>query len=367
MKAAETIKNTSGKRELSLDAMRIFSIFFVIFAHTGINGYTRYCLYPEDSIHFWLYMFLTIMCQASIPLFVFISGALMLHRRPEPISVILKTKASRFLVVLVVVSVIYYCYGIHTAGEVFSWSDLLTQMYATQTRAFLWYLYAYLAYLLGLPFLQTLCQHLETKYFYYMFAVCCILDGIVPMMQYLIWRDGIFMNPEFQPIFTMDFVLVYPCLGYFLEHRISPEQMKKALIPMWVLNLVGFAAIMLMTCYRGRIMGGYSPDLSGKFFGCFVILDAVTIFITFKVLFKTARIPECVGKMIASVSKNTFGMYLLFTWLVHLECINRVRELLVQAGCNSMLACFAQCFCVMVVSYGITFIMKKIPVIKNYL
>lgn len=88
----ETIKKRKIKKEISLEIMRIFAIFFVIFNHTGGDGYYLFLQQEKGGLLFWIYLFLSVFCKFSVPLFLAVSGALMLNRE-EKITVLWKKES----------------------------------------------------------------------------------------------------------------------------------------------------------------------------------------------------------------------------------------------------------------------------------
>ena len=57
------------EKNIYLEAMRVIAIFFVIFNHTGSNGYTLFSQEPIGSGKFWIYLFISVFCKFSVPLF----------------------------------------------------------------------------------------------------------------------------------------------------------------------------------------------------------------------------------------------------------------------------------------------------------
>lgn len=57
------------EKNIYLEAMRVIAIFFVIFNHTGSNGYTLFSQEPIGSCKFWIYIFISVFCKFSVPLF----------------------------------------------------------------------------------------------------------------------------------------------------------------------------------------------------------------------------------------------------------------------------------------------------------
>lgn len=88
--------NGRQERVVYLDAMRIIAIFFVLFNHSS-----EYSLYqtsggPEQ----WIYMFIAIVTRINVPLFLMISGTLLLDKE-ESYKLLLGKRVLRFSLVIV--------------------------------------------------------------------------------------------------------------------------------------------------------------------------------------------------------------------------------------------------------------------------
>ena len=94
------------EKNIYLEAMRVIAIFFVIFNHTGSNGYTLFSQEPIGSGKFWIYLFISVFCKFSVPLFFAISGALMLEKQYDHKK--LFERIMRIFIVLFVFSFAYY-------------------------------------------------------------------------------------------------------------------------------------------------------------------------------------------------------------------------------------------------------------------
>lgn len=82
----------AGRRLAYIDALRIIAILLVVFNH--LPGYTLYM--SNTGPKAWLYMFLTMVTRINVPLFLMVSGALLLGKR-ESISRVLRHRAARIV------------------------------------------------------------------------------------------------------------------------------------------------------------------------------------------------------------------------------------------------------------------------------
>ena len=106
---AIALKTFPEKQKLIyLEVLRIIAIFFVIFNHTGNQGFCLFTQKPVGSIQFWVYMFLSIFCKFAVPLYFTVSGALFLNRDPESLTKLWKKRICRMILVLLVISLFRY-------------------------------------------------------------------------------------------------------------------------------------------------------------------------------------------------------------------------------------------------------------------
>lgn len=112
-----------------MDALRVVSALSVVLIHAVNPVSFSYGHMPASA--WWLSNFLNVIGRASVPLFVMLSGALLLHprRQTEPASVMFKKRTLRVLVMYVVWSAIYFIWraaGLHQLlSPQLMWDDFL--------------------------------------------------------------------------------------------------------------------------------------------------------------------------------------------------------------------------------------------------
>ena len=95
-----------------IEILRILAIFFVIFNHTGKDGYFLFSEFSASSIRFWLYLFLSHFCKFAVPVFLAISGALVLSKPREPLKQLCKKNSK-----------ICRCFGKHFSAVLYCLHD----------------------------------------------------------------------------------------------------------------------------------------------------------------------------------------------------------------------------------------------------
>lgn len=355
------------KKILYYEVMRIAACFFVIFHHTGTEGFFLFSQYEPGTVRFWIYLSASVFCTFSVPLFFAISGALMLGREKESFETLWKKRILKIIIILILVSFMYYMEKIFTEGGAFSIKVFLKKLYVGKVKTCLWYLYAYIAYLISLPFLKTLVQNLEDKFFYYMFGIGIFWNGVVPVAEYLLWQGRHTINGNLRPGWLVSNIVLYPCLGYFLEHRLDIRKAKKMLLPMWAVNIVFVLISCGMTYYKVKITGVCTQSDSQAFHSAFTLMNCTSIFISVKYLTGKSGVWERAEKWIYSVGSCTFGIYLLHQLVKDRAVIKALLIWLQASGMNDLAAVFLWCLVIMLISYVITLLLKKIPLAGKWI
>ena len=358
-------KKANKNKILFIEIMRILAIFFVIFNHTRENGFCLFMKEKTDSVQFWIYLFISVFCKFSVALFFTISGALILEKDDEPLKKLWKNRILRMGVILVLFSVIYY---IQKNGNNIHLKKFITQLYSSNMKAHLWYLYAYIAFLISSPFLRAMVKNLDNKYFYYMIGIFLVFNAIVPIAEYLISYGKYKMNTNLTVSWLIEKIVFYPCIGYFLHNRIKLKKPKKWISIMWLVNIIGILISCYMTYYKGHITGEFSAKTSQTFHECFTFINCISIFITIKYLFEKVEITnKYIRNIIFSIGSCTFGIYLIHLMIMESEPMVNLFNIMRNTKINNMIVAFVWCSLVMLVCYVITYVLKKIPIINKLL
>lgn len=356
---------TTNNKYLYLEVIRIIACFFVVFNHTGDYGFSAFCKEPVGSVAFWIYMIPSVFCKFSVPIFFAISGALMLNRPEESLK---KTwgRVLKIVIILAVFSLGYSAYDVYKSETaVFSLKNFLIALYSKKLKYHLWYLYQYIGYLIVLPFLKAIVKNLEDKYFYYMFGLAILFSGLIPTIEYLTNNGEYAMNAYLKPAWLLGNTVLYPCLGYFMHHRLDLDAIKKKLPILWGANAVAIAITCYMTHKKGVQMNVFSEAKSQDFHIYFVAINCVAIFLTIRYIFERIKVPRLCEKIILSLGACTFGIYLWHVFFRKHELFLTITEQFYDWGWNRLLVGFVMTFLVMLLSYITTFVMAQVPGLRK--
>ena len=359
-----TEKNDS--QDLGLELLRIISVFFVIFNHTNQNGYVLYTTFPPGSFQYILYFPISVFCKFSVPVFFMISGILLLGKE-EPLGVIFKKRLRRLLILLPVISVIYYFAKIADMyiglGDA-SVYDFFFRFFSCTISRHLWYLYAYIIFLLILPFLRILVKNMNMKQFIYYIAIAAGAMILVPLVEKLIFK-GITIEVNLTiPTFE---VLVFPVLGYFISRYTDLSRLTvRGLAVMWGIDLLLIAIVCILSCIENKDAVFIPEKQAEDFHYMFSMFNAVTVFATVKCLYKQGKKPLA-DKIISFLGGLSFGIYLfhvIFLDDIIMRLLERDMSRLLPLPLTSELIF---CLIVFVISAAATYVLKKIPGIKRFL
>lgn len=164
-----------SERNISFDLIRILAIFLVMYNHR--ETYIFYHHVPHMGLRYILSMCGAAFCKCGPPLFFMVSGALILHKK-ESFRRIFRHRILRILIVMVILSILIV--------TLIPDSDSFLKTFFSGLN---WYLYAYIGYLLMLPFLRILVNHMTRKdmrLFFILTAIAYSVSGI--LIPFEVWK-----------------------------------------------------------------------------------------------------------------------------------------------------------------------------------
>lgn len=355
------------KKTLYIEVIRIIAIIFVVYTHTGSNGYLLFTDYPDTSIRFWMYMLVSIFIKSAVPLFMMISGALLLDK-DESLSVIWKKRILRITIVLIIVSFIYYLESLDFDLRRINVSGFLKAVYSSNVKYHLWYLYSYIAFLICLPQLRSLAKNLEDKYFIYILVIN-IICNLIPIAEYFIWNGKTAINSNIKVTWLLTQNMVSPLLGYYIDKRMKLKGKYVALlwlVTIFLIIISGFATFTIQ-----RRTETISTSRLQKFFKNIWILTAFTVFVTVKHLFtnnpQMAKVPRLLKWIIIRVGSNTFIIYLIHVMIKDLKPMRALLQGLIKLGIGRWPSVWIYVITTVIICSVIAEVLKLLPRTFGYI
>lgn len=348
-----------GKRRLHLEALRMLAIFFVVMNHTGYSGQLYYLLIHDRPVH-WLLMGFSALHKTAVPLFLMVSGALLIDRE-ESLAELFRRRVLRFALVLLLFSLLGYLDEIGFRLSDFSALYFLTQLYSYRLVDAYWYLYCYLGFLLVLPFLRRLAPAMRGRDFGYLAALWLVFKG-VDLLPIFVLGEQYGLSETFV-LFVLEYTFFFPLMGYFLEKRL-PERFftaRNALLAALAALLA--IALMCLATERWCRFHGEWPAIAGELtFGALNFVAALALFLIAKTAFLRRSVPRRAARTMTLFGSCSFGVYLLqhvfLRWL---------RPVLDAASpvLGTYPACLLWALCICLAGTAVTLLLKQIPGLKK--
>lgn len=349
------------KRIVYLDYLRVFSVFAVMVLHTAAA-----CFYSTDGINSdWQIMnFYDGIVRWGVPVFVMMSGALFLPRNIE-IKTIYKKYIPRMIVAYFCWSMVYVLAEPVLAlisGEKYSFSipSAIGELLGGQVH--MWFIPMIIGVYIFIPIIKPVAENDKIRR--YFLLITFIFISILPLIKNIgqDFTSGIMhkaVNVFFTVVSNMNIAIKYIfyfVLGYELSVSEFTKKQKKIVI---VLGISGFIATVLLNSLAAIKTNTATSNYFNNFY-VNVLFEAVLVFVGFKAIKGQSDKINCFIKKLADC---TFGAY-----FVHVL----VLRLLGSFGLNALtfspiISIPLLSVVVFVLSFAIALLLKKIPLVKDWI
>lgn len=349
------------ERKVYIDILRIIACMMVIFNHSNDRGFLRFLNDWESGLLVWERGFIyAALCKSAVPVFFMISGAMLLDKEESMLATF--KRIPKILIDLILFSLFYFWIEDRRAGTVFSVHDTLKTM-LQGSYWHLWYLYAYLIFIVTLPFFRRLVRGLDVKSSFYMFVMAAVTMGLIPIVEYF-WI-GIEWN--LKPSWLIHNIFIYPLMGYASDRVLDIKSMKRIYLKvLWIVNI--FCLVSGGIC-EYFLLSREPGSTSEIFLTNFCLVNAVTVFLTVKYLFAEICFGKFSYKIITEIGKCTFGIYLLHIWFLWKNQFFYSIWAKIERGAVAIgyIGIFISCILVFILAGVSTYILRKIPVVRRLL
>lgn len=336
-----------------IDLLKFFAIFAIIAQH---------CFLVWEDVQVMnipVYGF-SALFRFGVPIFIMISGALLLNRDIE-IGSFLKKKTIRLVYPFIFFYIITFLFLFLTGHTHAQTSDIFY---------FRWYFWMILGVYLSIPIINKFIQHSSMKeisYFIYIFIFASIFYQITSTLGIIQCFDlTLFLSP-----------LGYLVLGYYLskkEFNISTNKIITLSIIIFLISsfieaFIITGSLPITELYLANESIGLTSYLDANIIE---IIQSVSFFILCKYIYQSRSIykpiktflkTKIISKFITSVSRASYGMYLMN--LIPLLMLYYYIKPLNLSGSQSSITIIGSSIIIFLVSWIIITILGKIPYIKN--
>lgn len=342
----------SVSRKYYLDIIRVVALICIIYNHTGDRGNNAY-LYTESRITFIASLLSDIICRVGVPLFLMITGALLLPKE-ESLYITYKKRGVRIVFAIIIFTIIRYLYEyLFGTKNKFSILEIFYAIICGDLFLPYWYLYTYLSIILLIPFLRKLVKGLTKKELNILIILIIGFYMFLPIISTL-------FNINFEISFMINLNCCYLFLGYYLEQL----KIKNNLYIKKILITISVIALSTITSWIVWINRTEGMSIQQEYVGLLTPIIAICIFYFIMLLWEKKENTGLVGKIIVRLSSCSFGIYLIEDYLRNgLAFIFKILEPLI----STLPACAVWLFCVLIAGGLIVTILKKMPILGDIL
>ena len=351
----------AGKRKIHIDFIRIIAIYMVLFNHTGTNGFLLFTTH-RNSPFYPLYLLNAVFIKAAVPLFFMITGALLLKKQENYTSVI--SRFVKFSFILFIASIISYIYRSLRLGDLpFSIKVFFATIYTEPVAVALWYMYAYLAYLLMLPVLRCIARNIDKRGFWWMFLMYSVIP-LLTIAEYVIFQ-GKFKHYSGFSFFISSNTFIYPLMGYYIENKLEESDFtKKRLFFLTAASIASIAVCAALTHWNCTAAGEWDDSTGQTFLSTLIFIPAFTVYYGIKMFFEKHTPKDKICRVISTVGGATFGLY-----LIEIICRRETRFVFdcLDSFIPTIFACWIWIFCACCVGIVFTLLIKKIKIVSRFI
>lgn len=319
-----------------ISALRVMATFLVILIHASTGYLNQFSAYAFD----WNYAnVLNSFSRFCVPLFVMISGALLLPKKEETTTFYQK-RMSKILwpfLFWIVIYLVYYFYR-YTNFEVLPAQRVLEvciDKVLHGPSAHLWFLYMIVGLYLAIPFLRLIVQAATDR--------DLILFIILWLASLLLANKSLYSYvPKIDLTFFSGYI-GYLVLGYYLSTRQLRIGWPVCLLAFVILGLCALGGTWLLSHNAQR----FSPALY-NYLGINNALMASCLFLAFQKI-----ITQPLPRWIQAVDLHSFGIY-----LVHILVLNYLHPLIELSTAWKIPAAS---LLTLAISFAIIYILRKVP------
>lgn len=334
------------KRIIYFDLLRIIAICAVVLIHTSARFLSDY---NEDPSYFYIGNFYDSISRWCVPVFIMVSGALLLRgRKEEPLWDFFRKRTNKVIVPFIAWSMIYVIFRHYHDNHVFTYEGVIKDFLDDNIYFHLWFLYMIIGLYLITPIFRTYVNNARRGNIFY-FIVLWFISSFIP-----IFNNVLDLNIHY--IFqTVSGYIGFFILGYYL-YNFDIKRNKRILI--YLLSLISLLVTYFGTAYLSITDNG---DYNGTLYNYIrpnIILIASAIFLFFKeIKFNEKKVKR--NKIIFLLSNVSFGVY-----LVHVM----IRDLLVgyiDMSANPIVDIPLVTVGTLIISFIIAIILSKIPIVRR--
>ncbi|KFM99549.1 hypothetical protein D0U04_17725 [Bacillus clarus] len=339
------------KRLVYMDWLRVLATIAVVTIHVAA-GYVS--VLDSNNLSRWMSGNLfESLSRASVPIFVMISGALLL-KGTKDISILefLQKRASKVIIPFVGWSTLFYLYGAYIGYFPASLKQGIKYFLTDSIGGHLWFLYMIVGIYLITPLLKIFVKNAGKREVEYFLILWLYASVILKLIKYYY---PINFNIE---LFYVTNYVGYFLLGYYLSNYDITKKWRNI---SYIGGFVGFIGTFFITYHYTVKADGQLDQFWYEYFAPGVLLMAIGLFVFFRYTFQNSE--RKLPFLLRGINQASLGIYILHFFLLN-NFLYKVFPK-VNAHVHAILAIPINVIIAIVLSMVITLVLQRIPVVKR--
>ena len=340
---------SSISRDLSngISFSRVIACFFVVILHASALNF-----YKFDS-EWWKSNLFDSLSRVCVPLFIIITGALLINEQGKTYSSLIK----RFKKIIIVCCFWSLFYTIADKFYPITPIEWVKRVAKNEFKFHLWYLYAMVGFYLSIPILSAIYTSLSKKTILYIVVIWGVVSNID-----LMYSAGIISN-NFLKIYELTYfsdLIGYLILGKLLSDAFEFIVNKRAAWFLMLCYLLSTTMIYLLT-YLISMKGNNPNPFFYAYNSFFVIIASASIFIPLLYIGRDLGNKNKLN-IVKKISEVTLGIY-----CIHLFYMDLSKVALSYINMNKPGFLFIMIISIstLLLSFFTVSVMKKIPLLNK--
>ncbi len=347
----------AGNLSIPVDLIRTFAIILVIMLHAATEPITiANQMSPEGVILWWTTNIYDSLARPAVPLFVMLSGALLLQpaKLEEPLSVFFKKRLNRIGLPFLFWGAAYFAWRVFVNGETLTANTILEGI-LTGPYFHFWFFYLLVGLYLLTPVLRVLVAYIKRRTFSFLLILWFLGTAIVPILS--LFTDYRLNSNVF---------ILTGWLGYFLMGAYSLKTRIYSAVLYAILGL-GLAWTTIGTYIIVGTIGerhsqffydAYSFSMIGVSVALFLILSTIPAERVEK------RFPHG-SRLLGLISQNTIPIYLFHIMILEALQKGFLGFQISLATMNPVLEVPLITAVALLICLAIIYPLKKVPIVKR--
>ncbi len=347
------------ERKEYLDFLKGISIFAVIVIHVTTEGLCR-DLSTVDSV--WYNLFY-ILARFSVPVFLMVTGVLLLNPKKE---LSLKKLYSKYILDIIIAAFIWgfvyklvnmFCGGSLGQDVLTILRNYLGEFITGKLEFHFWYVYAIVGIYISVPILRAFVKAADKKTLEYFIVIWIVFNTL-----YILTKGGYFefitnISDNFHHVGIFVSFMGYLILGYYLD---TYDMNKIQTTIIFISGIIGLVACGSMTIYDSLSYGMTRIEYT-SYICPGIILYAMAFYKFFKSI--NCKYESVINKIVCRIGKNTMGIYFMHMIFIIVFLRSRMLSDIIYAPIDIIVYSVV----VLLISWGIQELLSKIPIAGRWL